>query len=113
MWHYIKKRFILKRISEKTIFILLLTFCLLFTVLCIIYNLSAAHNFIGWKFKAQEQFGCKFPEDEDGWRSHLVVSEEEKRVFQSVRLEHIYLLEKLEKASAKLDAINKLIPIRG
>ena len=62
----------------------------------------------------EEQFGCKYPEDEeDGWRSHFVASEEEKRVFQSVRLEHIHLLEKLEEATAKLDAINKLIPIRG
>uniref|UniRef100_A0A915NG73 Uncharacterized protein n=1 Tax=Meloidogyne floridensis TaxID=298350 RepID=A0A915NG73_9BILA len=40
------------------------------------------------------------------------VTNEEKRVFQSIRLEHVRLLEKFEQASEKLDAINKLIPIK-
>uniref|UniRef100_A0A915P4J9 Uncharacterized protein n=1 Tax=Meloidogyne floridensis TaxID=298350 RepID=A0A915P4J9_9BILA len=40
------------------------------------------------------------------------VTNEEKRVFQSVRLEHVRLLEKFEQASEKLDAINKLIPTK-
>ncbi|KAF7635512.1 Peptidase_M50 domain-containing protein, partial [Meloidogyne graminicola] len=41
-----------------------------------------------------------------------VISDEEKRVFESVRLEHVRLLEKLEHASEKLDTINKLIPTK-
>uniref|UniRef100_A0A1I8BLN0 Glyco_transf_64 domain-containing protein n=1 Tax=Meloidogyne hapla TaxID=6305 RepID=A0A1I8BLN0_MELHA len=45
-------------------------------------------------------------------RFRPIISEEEKRVFQSVRLEHVRLLEKLEQASEKLDAINKLIPTK-
>ncbi|CAK5087028.1 unnamed protein product [Meloidogyne enterolobii] len=40
------------------------------------------------------------------------VTNEEKRVFQSIRLEHVRLLEKFEQTSEKLDAINKLIPIK-
>jgi hypothetical protein len=70
------------------------------TIFTIYYNLPPNK-------KATNNYQC------NGWRNYFIPNDEEKRIFQSVRMEHIQLLEKLEETTEKLDSINKLIPIRG
>jgi hypothetical protein len=110
MWRTIIKRF---GQSQKIIFFLAL--CILSTALFIYYQLATSGTYQLENYRpSTASKRMNFDECEcKEWRSHFVTSEEEKRIFQSVRLEHIHLLEKLEDAMQKLDEINDKIPIKG
>jgi hypothetical protein len=109
MWRTIIKRF---KQSQKIIFFLAL--CILSTALFIYYQLATSGTYQLGNYRPSASKRRNFEKCEcKGWRSHFVASEEEKRIFQSVRLEHIHLLEKLEDAMQKLDEINDKIPIKG
>nr|CAD2193965.1 unnamed protein product [Meloidogyne enterolobii] len=96
MWN-IKYRF--KRISTYK----LITFFLF--IACFICSTFLIYKQLPYSKTQNTGFECY-----DRFRPY--VTNEEKRVFQSIRLEHVSLLEKFEQTSEKLDAINRLIPIK-
>lgn len=111
MWWRIMKWF-RHIILSKRIFLFLLTFCIVLIIFLAYHKFRITVNSQKNSHFENRYFFDDCACHEPGWRNRFVASEEEKRVFQSVRQEHINILEKLEEASEKLDAINKLFSIR-